>query len=605
MSISGSTLIGRRPGQDERDLGEDEGFTSLDPRIFRRFYGFVRPYRRQLWVVLAAVLLYTLAQVALPISIRHAVDAAVGQGDGLGLRDALILFAVLALLTTGQNFVQEWLAARLAQKVIFDLRRAMFAHMQAVSLSFLDQMQVGRLMSRLQGDVNSLQEFLEQSVSAVGDLFLLIGIAVVLVWMDVRLGLLTLALLPVLVAIRAWWLPWAQARFRRARAWSSVVNAALAENIAGIRTVQEHRREAFNLSAYRGKVEENFRAQAGSAWAAQLMVPTVDALTGAAMAIIIVVGGQAVLSGELNVGVMVAYIFYVQRFFDPIRTLSLQYTVLQRAVTAGHRIFEVLDVPITVQDKPDATPLGDVPPSVEFTRVRFGYRPGQPVLHDIDLMVKPGQTLALVGPTGSGKSSIAALVHRFFDVWEGEVRIGGRDVRDVTQASLGKAIAMVLQEPFLFTGSVLDNVRYLDGSASREQVEAACRAVSAHDFIMRLPDGYDTQLGQRGGNLSVGQRQLISFARALVADPKILILDEATANIDSFTEQAIQQALRVLCRGRTTIIIAHRLATVRDADIIAVLRQGRIVEQGNHGSLLAKGGLYARLHASHQTDPGH
>ncbi|MFV3130940.1 ABC transporter ATP-binding protein [Niveispirillum sp. KHB5.9] len=602
--MSVSTLITRRHGQEERDLGDEEGFARLDGQVFRRFWSFVRPYRRQLGVALGSVLLYTLAQVALPVSIRHAVDAAVGQGT-VGLDTALALFALLLAVNGVFSFLQEWLSARLAQRVIFDLRRAMFAHLQAVSLSFLDQMQVGRLMSRLQGDVNSLQEFLEQSVTALGDLFLLVGITAVLLWMDWKLGLLTLALLPVLVGIRALWLPWAQARFRRARATSSIVNAALAENIAGIRTVQEHRREAFNLGIYRRKAEDNFKAQTDSAWAGQLMVPTVDALTGAAMAIIIVVGGNAVLSGDLNVGVMVAYIFYVQRFFDPIRTLSLQYTVLQRAVTAGHRIFEVLDVPLTIQDKHDATPLGDVPPSVELRHVTFGYRPGLPVLHDIDLKVKPGQTLALVGPTGSGKSSIAALVHRFFDVWDGEVRIGGRDVRDVTQASLGKSIAMVLQDPFLFTGSILDNIRYLDGTVSRERVEEACRAVSAHDFIMRLPDGYDTQLGQRGGNLSVGQRQLISFARALVADPKILILDEATANIDSFTEQSIQKALRVLCRGRTSIIIAHRLATVRDADIIAVLRQGRIVEQGNHASLLAKGELYARLHASNRAGDEH
>jgi len=578
------------------DFGDD-ALTRFDTGVVRRLFGFVRPYRRILAGALLAVALATAVQVSIPLTVRYAVDSAVGHSE-YPLNTVLAGFVLLIVLNGVLGYLQESISARLAQRVIFDLRRAMFAHLQDVSMSFLDQTQVGRLMARLQSDVNALQEFMENSVSAIGDFFLLLGIIAVLLWMDLRLGLLTLSVLPVLVLVRAVWIPWARPKFRRAREASSSANAALAENINGIRTVQENRREAVNFDRYRVRARENLDAQIASSQASQIMVPAVDILTGVAMGIVVIVGGDKVLTGELGVGVMVAYIFYVQRFFDPIRTLSMQYTTMQSAMAAGHRIFDVLDVPVAIRDKPAAITLKDQEPSIEFRQVTFGYRPGQPVLHDISLWVEPYQTVALVGPTGSGKTSITALTHRFYDVWQGAVLVGGVDVRDVTQDSLGHTISMVLQEPFLFSGTIFDNIRYGVPDASREDVVAAAKAVSAHGFIERMPAGYDTLLGQRGRNLSIGQRQLLSFARALLADPKILILDEATANIDSFTERDIQQALKKLLKGRTSLVIAHRLATIRDADLIVVLDHGRIVEQGSHGQLLAKGGLYARLHAS-------
>jgi ATP-binding cassette subfamily B protein len=588
------------PRAPRASLGSPEGddvFGVFDPAILRRFLGYLRPHRRSVALAQAAVLCSAAASVVLPWLIGRVVTSAAAH-DGAMLRQTLALFAAGAAVFIGAFFLGDWTSSRLAQRVIFDIRRAMFAHFQDVSLSFMDKTHVGRIMARLQGDVNALQEFLESTTGAVGDLATLVGISAMLLYMDLKLGLLALAVLPALIAVRAAWLPHSKTSFRVAREASSTANSALAENINGVRTVQETRREALNFELYEEKARENLQAQVGASWMSQIMVPTVDVLTGVALAIVVWVGGGEVVDGRMDVGVMVAFVLYVQRFFDPVRMLSMQYTVMQRAMAAAHRIFEVLDVPVTIADKPGARPLADFEPTVEFRGVTFGYDPARPVLHDISFKARPREVVALVGPTGSGKTSIIALAHRFYEVDRGQVLVGGRDVRDVALDSLGGAIGMVLQEPFLFTGTIEENIRYNTAHATHDDIVAAARAVSAHDFITRLPEGYQTRLGQRGRNISVGQRQLVSFARALVADPKILILDEATANIDSFTEQAIQKALKVLFAGRTCIVIAHRLATIRDADRIIVLQQGRILEQGAHAELMRRAGLYSRLYAS-------
>jgi ATP-binding cassette, subfamily B, multidrug efflux pump len=426
---------------------------------------------------------------------------------------------------------------------------------------------------------------------------LLVGIVVVLLSLDFRLGLLTLSTMPILFVVRIFWLPRAKRAFWAAHETNSITAGAMAEGINGVRTVQNLDRQKVNFDLFDDKAYANLRTQLTGSRFAQVMVPIVDSLTGSAMAIVVVVGGSLVLNGGLEVGVIVAFLFYVQRFFDPIRSLTMQYSIMQRAMTSGRRITEVLDIPASINDRPGAIELTrDMDGSVEFRNVDFAYDADRPVLKKVSFKVKPGETVALVGPTGSGKTSAMALVHRFYEVQSGAVLVGGHDVRDITQESLGQQVAMVLQEAFLFTGSVFENIRYNKSTATLEDVIDAAKAVGAHEFIVRLPEGYDTVLEQRGSNLSQGQRQLLSFARALVADAKILVLDEATANIDSYTERQIQKALLTLLEGRTGMVIAHRLATIRGADRIIVLQNGELIETGNHDELMELGGLYAKLY---------
>jgi ATP-binding cassette, subfamily B, multidrug efflux pump len=596
-----SSFPGQRPPRatvGSHTIEEEVFGKAYDPRTVRRIWQYVHPYRRKIYISVAAVLVFTATQLAIPLIIGNAIDGGMVEGgSSINLLWGVVAFAAVVLVNYAASYIQESQVGQVAENVLFDMRRSMFARLQAVSLGFMDKTEVGRLMSRLQGDVNSMQEFLETSIVSVGDAVLLVGIVVVLLSLDWGLGLLTLSTMPALFVVRLFWLPRAKRAFWAAHETNSLTNGAMAEGINGVRTIQNLDRQKVNLDLYDDKAYQNLRTQLTGSKFAQVMVPIVDTLTGIAMATVVVVGGSMVLNGGLQVGVIVAFLFYIQRFFDPIRSLTMQYSIMQRAMTSGRRIIEVLDLPVAIDDKPDAVTLTrDMDGSVEFRDVVFGYNPQHPVLNRVSFRVNPGETVAIVGPTGSGKTSAMALVHRFYEVQSGAVLVGGHDVRDITQESLGQQVAMVLQDPFLFTGTVFENIRYNKSDATREGVIAAAKAVGAHDFIERMPQGYDTLLEQRGSNLSLGQRQLLSFARALVADAKILVLDEATASIDSYTEREIQKALETLLKGRTGMVIAHRLATIRGADRIIVLQNGELIEEGNHDQLMEMNGLYAKLY---------
>ena len=580
-------------------IDEEVFGAAFSGHVVRRFIKYVAAYKVLLWIAIIAVLVFTISSIAIPLIVKNIFDDALSI-DTMS-RSKLATMIIVFLGAVGFNFVsnylQEIIVGRVAERILIDMRRAMYTHLQSVSLSFMDKTEIGKLMARLQGDVAALQEFLQTAVFAIGDLVLIIGIVGAMIWLDWRLGVMTLSVVPILLIIRIVWLPYARKAFLRARVTSSIVSGALAENINGIRAVQGMSREYTNYDLFDIRASDNLKAATRASKLGVMMLPIVDTLTGASMAIIVIIGGFFVLGGSIEVGVMVAFILFVQRFFDPIRALTMHYNVLQRAMASGERIFEVIDVPVDIKDKPDAVDLNEIDGSIKFENVTFGYLPDQPILKKINFEVKPGETVALVGPTGSGKTSTTALVHRFYDIWEGSVQVGGHDVRDVTQKSLGKNVSMVLQEPFLFSGTIYDNIRYAKHNVTRKEVVSAAQAVGAHEFIMKLPNGYDTELEQRGGNLSLGQRQLISFARAIVADAKILVLDEATASIDSYTEMLIQQALARLMEGRTGMVIAHRLATIRGADRIIVLQDGEIIEMGNHDDLIKNEGLYFRLYS--------
>jgi len=577
-------------GEDDERLGK-----VYDQQVVARLFPYLRPHRLQLAWAAAAMLVATLAGVATPWLIGQAIDRFVAAKDVPGLTAISLVLLLTVVVGAGASYLHQVLLADMGQKVLYALRTGLFDHLQRLSLSYYDRHAVGRVMSRVQNDVQQLQEFVTTGIMTLGDFLGLVGVIVAVLLMDLQLALLIMTVIPVLLGVMAMWQRHARLSYTRVRTALAMVNAALQENISGVRVVQSLRREEENLRRFDETNRGHRDANLNSARVSSTLFPVVELLVAVATALVLVVGGMRVLQGALAVGTLVAFALYVQRFFDPVRNLTMQYSEFQRAMVAGERIFRLLDTKPDVVDAPDARDLPPVRGEVRFEDVRFSYAPNVEVLHGINLTVRPGETVALVGPTGAGKTTVAALIARFYDATAGRVTVDGHDVRAVTRRSLARQMAMVLQEPFLFSASVRENIRYGRLDATDAQVEAAAKAVGVHGFVQRLDRGYDTSVGERGISLSTGQRQLLSFARALLADPRILILDEATASVDPGTEHAIQIALKTLLHGRTAVIIAHRLSTVRDVDRIVVMDKGRIIQEGRHAELLAQSGLYAHL----------
>ena len=572
---------------------------AYDHKVVVRLLTYIWPYKRDALIAIIAVLIYTLGNVLVPWLMMTGIIWAVEPGDVSRLHIIGLVFAGVTILHFGANYVQFIFMPKVGQGILYSLRTGMFNHLQELSPSFFHRTPVGRIMSRSQSDVLQLQETFELMIQSFSDALSLGGIIIFMVWIDWRLALVSMSILPVLFFVLTYWQRFARHSFMRIRRAIAMVNGEYNQNITGIRVVESFNRQGANMEHFDELNTEHLNANMEASRYSGALQPFVETLMGIGMGFgVILVGGIMVKGGDLDWAVLVAFALWIQRFFEPVRHLTMQYSQLQRAMAAGVRIFEVLDLQPEVVDKKDAITLPEIQGEIKFEDVNFEYVKDVLVLKEINLHIRPGENVALVGSTGAGKSTLVTLMHRFADVTNGRITVDGHDIRDVTRHSLASQMSMVLQEPYLFSGTVADNIRYNNESISDDDVVAAAKTVGAHEFILSLELGYNTVLAERGINLSVGQRQLLSFARAVAGDPRVIILDEATANIDTHTEVLIQQALQEVLKGRTSIVIAHRLSTIRNADNIVVLDQGRLVEMGNHDELLAKkGGVYARLYA--------
>jgi ABC-type multidrug transport system fused ATPase/permease subunit len=562
-----------------------------------------RPYRARTLLSVVSLLLATATALAPPFLSKYALDDGIRRHDLGALWWIVGAFLVAGLLNWAMSYAQTYLTGWVGERILADLRTRLFNHLQRLSLGFFERNRAGVIISRLTNDVEAIDQLVTDGVtSLVQNTLTLVGTAILLFILDWRLALATLLVIPFMSIATIIF------RVRSARAYAAVrerlglLTATLAEDIAGMRIVQAFTRERTNVENFR-KVAERYRdSNMETVVLNGLYFPFVDLLSSVALAVVLGYGGHLYFQGQVTLGTLFAFMLYVQNFFDPVQQLSQLYNTFLSATAALDKIADVLDEEPEVLDRPDAKPLPHVEGHVRFDNVRFGYGKGPEVLHGLDLDVPAGTTVALVGHTGAGKSTIAKLLARFYDPREGAITIDGHDLRDVTQASLRCQLGIVPQEGFLFAGTVSENIAFGRPDAPAGDIVSAAETIGAHEFVSHLEDGYDTQLQERGTRLSLGQRQLVALGRALLADPRILILDEATSSVDIGTERKIERALRQLLAGRTAFVIAHRLSTIRDADLIVVLEHGQVIEQGTHEELLQKRGLYTSLYGDWASD---
>ena len=585
------------PGWALELFGDTPGGRAFDLKIALRLLGFLRPYRRHMLAALLLMLATSILTLAVPYLVKIAIDENIAAGNIRGLtRTAVMIAAAFVGIYMG-TAAQRWLLSWIGLRVLAGMRRELFRHLQALPLGYHDRHIVGVTISRVINDVAVINDLLSQDlVTMVGDSLLLVGIVIVMVSMNPPLALLTFTVLPLMVLATVLFARRAQVAFRRTRAGIAAVVGDLAEDLSGMRVIQAFAQEDATQKSFDRVNRRNRDAYISAMSLSFVFLPAVEFLGMLATAAVLWFGGIWAARGTISIGVVVAFLAYVTRFFEPIQELSQLYTSMQAAMAGGERVLEVLDTKPEIADRSDAADMPLIDGRVVFANVSFSYRDGVEVLRNINLVIEPGQTVALVGPTGAGKTTIANLAARFYDATAGAIRIDGIDVRDVRQQSLRTQMGLVPQDPFLFPGTIADNIAFGRPEALMAAVEAAARLARIHDFIASLPDGYRTEISEGGVNLSMGQRQLICIARAALADPRILILDEATASVDTLTEAYIQDAVGRLLSGRTAIVIAHRLSTVRNADLICVVHGGRIVEQGAHDALLKRSGVYHELY---------
>lgn len=568
--------------------------------VVRRLLALTGPYRLQIALSMVLVIVSAATQGAGPFLIGRAVDIYITGSDAAGLGITMLLLAGTYLAGMIATRFQIYLISRVGQSLLAGLRQRVFERLQSLDLQFMESKQAGDLMSRLVNDIEALNTFFSQALTQmIGAFFALTGIVIAMMLLSWQLGLAVLVMIPVLGIVTRQTSRLAREAFRKTRATIGDVSANLEEELGGVKVAQAMNRTEENIRRFAERNAANRDANVSANAITSAFGPAMDVLSTLDMALVAALGGALAIRGVISVGTVIAFLQYVQNFFRPIQTVAQLWTSAQSAFAAAERVFELLDREPAIRDLPDARPVHSLAGRVEFKGVSFAYSNGEAgplVLQDVSLEVQPGQTVAVVGPTGAGKTTLVSLIPRFYDVTAGRVLIDGQDVRELEQRSLRAQMGLVTQEPFLFSGTIRENIRYGKLSASDEAVEAAARAASADDFIRRLPQGYDTEVGERGKLLSQGQRQLISIARAIMANPRILIMDEATASVDTRTEAVIQNALKNLLRGRTSFVIAHRLSTVRSADLVLVIDKARIVERGTHAELLARGGLYAELY---------